>query len=289
MPATLTDVRAYYDKNTPLFLRYGSSPETQTIHRSLWPQGVRSLEKALEVSNNLVLAEARSLGLTQPKILDLGCGVGATLFHILSGLGTGQGIGVTLSAIQAHIAQKTRENLSSSNTAFLQADFQHVPLDATFDLIYSIEAYIHAQQPADYLREAARLLKPGGKLVLLDDFHMSPISDYAQSWLQAYKDGWYVPSMQTADELIASALTVGLALSETQVLTPQLRLRALPDFLARFVLWVGNKLPHDHPIVPSMLGSIALQQCLQAGWIEYRWLVFEKSNSGENALERAAS
>src|SRR5690349_16639443 len=84
MPATLADVRAYYDKNTPLFLRYGSSPETQTIHRSLWPQGVHNLEKALEVSNNLVLEEARSLGLAQSKILDLGCGVGATLFHVLS-------------------------------------------------------------------------------------------------------------------------------------------------------------------------------------------------------------
>ncbi len=276
MPASLRDVRAYYDKNTPLFLRYGSSPETQTIHRSLWPQGVTSLEKALAVSNNLVLEEARSLGLANPRILDLGCGVGATLFHVLSNLGAGSGVGVTLSAIQAHIAQSTRQNLSFTNAAFLQGDFHHVPLRESFDLIYSIEAFVHAQQPAQYLHEAARLLKPGGRLVFLDDFHLSHDSDYAQSWMKAYQEGWYVPNMQTADELIVSALTVGLTLRETQLLTPQLRLRALPDLLARFVLWLGNKLPHNHPIVPSMLGSIALQQCLKAGWIEYRWLVFEK-------------
>src|SRR5689334_13045078 len=225
MPATLTDVRAYYDKNTPLFLRYGSSPETQTIHRSLWPEGILSLEKALAVSNNLVLAEARSLGLDNPRILDLGCGVGATLFHVLSNLGAGSGIGVTLSAVQAHIAQSTRQNLSFSNVAFLQGDFHHVPLKASFDLIYSIEAFIHAQRPAEYLQETARLLKPGGRLIFLDDFDLSHTSDYAQNWLKAYKDGWYVPNMQTADELIASALTVGLTLRETQLLTPQLRLR----------------------------------------------------------------
>jgi tocopherol O-methyltransferase len=276
MPASLTDVRAYYDKNTPLFLRYGSSAETQTIHRSLWPEGIVSLEKALAVSNNLVLEEARSLDVVNPRILDLGCGVGATLFHVLSSLGAGSGVGVTLSAIQAHIAQSTRENLSFSNAAFLQGDFHHVPLRESFDMIYSIEAFVHAQKPAQYLKEAARLLKPGGRLVFLDDFHLPDDSDYAQSWLKAYKDGWYVPNMQTADQLTASALTVGLTLRETQLLTPQLRLRALPDLLARFVLWLGNKLPHDHPIVPSMLGSIALQQCLKAGWIEYRWLVFEK-------------
>lgn len=276
MPATLRDVRAYYDKNTPLFLRYGSSPETQTIHRSLWPQGVRSLEKALAVSNDLVLEQVRALGLPHPRILDLGCGVGATLFHVLSGLDAGSGVGVTLSAIQAHIAQSTRQSLSFSNSAFLQGDFHHVPLKGSFDLVYSIEAFVHAQQPEQYLQEAARLLKPGGRLVFLDDFHLSPDSDYAQSWLKAYKDGWYVPNLQTADQVIDAARTVGLTLHETKPLTPQLRLRALPDLLARFVLWLGNKLPHDHPIVPSMLGSIALQQCLKAGWIEYRWLVFEK-------------
>lgn len=277
MSATLTNVRAYYDKNTPLFLRFGSSPETQTIHRSLWPQGIRRLEDALAVSNNLILDEVRTLGLPHPQIADLGCGVGATLFHVLAGLGAGRGVGVTLSAVQARLAESTRQSLSFSNAAFLQGDFQNVPLQGPFDLIYSIEAFIHAQDPAQYLSEAARLLKPKGRLILLDDFYLPTQSDYAHRWLKAYKDGWYVPNMQTLDEVRASALTVGLTLRETKLLTPSLRLRALPDLLAKFILWAGNKLPQDHPIVPSMLGSMALQQCLKAGWIEYRWLVFEKN------------
>jgi cyclopropane fatty-acyl-phospholipid synthase-like methyltransferase len=277
MPATLNDVRAYYDRNTPLFLRYGSSPETQTIHRSLWPKGVRNLKDALAVSNNLILAEARQLSNPTPQIADLGCGVGATLFHVLAGLGAGSGVGVTLSAVQARIAQSTRQTLSFPNIAFLQGDFHHVPLNGSFDLIYSIEAFIHSQNPDRYLSEAARLLKPKGKLILLDDFHMPTQSDYAQRWLKAYKDGWYVPNIQTLEEVTASALTVGLTLIKEQNLTPSLRLRALPDSLARMILWLGNKLPQNHPIVPSMLGSMALQQCLKAGWIQYRWLVFEKN------------
>ena len=135
MPASLEDVRSYYDKNTPLFLRFGSSPETQTIHRSLWPKGILRLEDALAVSNNLVLEEAKTLSLSNPRIADLGCGVGATLFHVLAGLGGGRGVGVTLSAVQARLAESTRQHLSFSNLAFLQADFHHIPLSGLFDLV----------------------------------------------------------------------------------------------------------------------------------------------------------
>ncbi len=277
MPATLNDVRAYYDRNTHLFLRFGSSPETQTIHRSLWPQGTRRLKDALATSNNFVLEQARKLGPPDPRILDLGCGVGATLFHVLAGLGgLGRGVGLTLSSVQAHLAESARKSLGMTNTSFVQGDFHRVPLSGSFNLIYSIEALIHAQEPREYLAEVSRLLTPKGRLILLDDFYTTT-DEYAEVWLKAYKDGWHVPNMQTADELTASARDHGLTLLETRDLTPHLRLRALPDALARSILWVGNKFPQDHPIVPSMLGSMALQQCLKAGWIEYQWKIFEKN------------
>lgn len=277
MPPSLTDVRAYYDRNTPLFLRFGSSPETLSIHRSLWRPGSSRLEDALAASNTLILEEARRMGPLDLHVADFGCGIGATLFHVLAGLGERvRGIGLTLSSVQAHLAESSRRSLGIRNAAFLQADFQHVPLHDKFHLIYSIEAFIHAQEPDKYLTEAARLLLPKGRLILLDDFRTAS-NPHAQYWLKAYEAGWHVPNMQTAREVTASARDRGLTLVETDDLTPQLRLLALPESLARSILWVGARLPQRHPIVPSMLGSMALQQCLKAGWIEYRWMVFEKN------------
>lgn len=276
-PISRDDVRSYYDRNTRLFLRYGSSAEVQTIHRSLWPQGVTRIKQALAVSNDLVLDEARALQarLGRLRFADLGCGVGATLFHILSGLpAPARAVGLTLSPVQARIAAQARRGLGLS-AHLLEADFHHVPLAGGFDLVYSIEAFIHAQQPDQYLREAARLLNPGGRLILLDDF-LAASDPRAGDWLDAYRTGWFVPHIQTVDEVTATALDLGLTLSENRNLTPQLRLRNLPDSLARLILTLGKRLPQEHPIVPSMLGSMALQQCLAAGWIEYRWLVFEK-------------
>jgi cyclopropane fatty-acyl-phospholipid synthase-like methyltransferase len=274
---TRDDVRAYYDHNTRLFLRYGSSAEVQTIHRSLWPQGVTRIEQALAVSNDLVLEEARALQnrLGHLRFADLGCGVGATLFHVLSGLSAPvQAVGLTLSPVQAHIAAEARRGLGLS-AHLLEADFHHVPLAGGFDLVYSIEAFIHAQQPEQYLREAARLLNPGGRLILLDDF-LTTTDPRADAWLEAYRAGWFVPRIQTVETVRATALDLRLIPLAERNLTPWLRLRTLPDGLARFLLNLGQRLPQGHPIVPSMLGSMALQQCLSAGWIEYRWLVFEK-------------
>ncbi len=277
MPATLNDVQAYYDRNTPLFLRYGSSSEMQTIHRSLWLKGTSRLKDALATSNNFVLEQARKLDLPKPAILDLGCGVGATLFHVLGGLnGLGTGVGLTLSAVQVKLAESARKRIRMANASFVQGDFHRVPLKGPFDLIYPIEALIHAQEPRQYLAEVSRLLAPGGRLIILDDFYTTT-DPYAQLWLDAYKQGWYVPNMQTAEEMTAAARDFGLSLVETRDLTPHLRLRSLPDFIARSLLWAGDKFPKDHPIVPSMLGSMALQQCLKAGWIEYCWKMFQKN------------
>lgn len=278
-PASLHDVRNYYDRNTRLFLRYGSPPETQTIHRSLWPAGVKRTEQALAVSNDLVLAEARALHnrLGQLRLADLGCGVGATLFHLLAQLPeTTQAVGLTLSP-QARIAEDARQSLGHIHSHILEADFHHLPLTGGFDLIYSIEAFAHSQRPRQYLSEAARLLNSGGHLLLLDDF-LATTNPQAQDWLAAYSDGWHIPALQALDEVTASASDFGLVLSENRNLSSQLRLRNLPDGLARFLLELGKRLPQGHPIIASMLGSMALQQCLHAGWIEYRWLVFEKDN-----------
>jgi hypothetical protein len=57
-------------------------------------------------------------------------------------------------------------------------------------------------------------------------------------------------------------------------------LRNLPDSLASTLLFLGEKIPIKHAIMPSMLGSMALQQCLHMKVVEYRMLVFEKIDDG---------
>jgi SAM-dependent methyltransferase len=264
-------IRAYYDYNTRLFLRFGSSRQAQAIHRALWPPGVASLPQALNVSNEMLLSVARA---TESRLIaDLGCGVGATLFYLLENLPNTRGLGLTLSPLQARLG--TRH--APPNARLLEADFQRLPLPSGFDLAYSIEAFVHATRPEEYLAESARILRVGGQLALIDDFlARQGIAPSHQAWRQVYQRGWHAPNLCLASELQSLAAQHGLRLLEDRDLTPLLRLRALPDLLAKIFLTVFTPFWKAHPIFPAMLGSMALQQCLRDGMITYRWLLFEK-------------
>lgn len=278
-------IRAYYDQNTRLFLRFGSSSTAQTIHRAVWADGTAALPQALNYTNRLLVEQAQTMQARFPQgtlgVLDLGCGVGASLFYLAERLNMPfQAVGLTLSGVQARLGGKNARRLGYTNScAFAQADFLHVPLASGFHLAFSIEAFIHAPDPDAYLAQAARLLLPGGRLALCDDFldeAADSLRQLSRSWLQAYQEGWQAVNLIPASGLKALAAAHGLRLLENRDLTPSLRLRSLPDGLARLLLSVGRRLPQGHAIVPSMLGSMALQQCLRLGLIRYRWMVLEK-------------
>ena len=279
MPTTTDSVRTYYDQNTNLFLKFSSSTKAQNIHRTLWTDGAQTLDEALTVSNARILNEIESVVKQNAKIADLGCGVGASLFYIYPRLqNPAPALGLTLSPVQAKLARVSAEQLNlHDQILFAEGDFTSVPLANHLDAVYSVEAVCHAVDPEKYFREASRLLRSGGKLILVDDYQTPrSLSQNETKWLKAYIDGWYVPGVRTVEQVVAWAGKYNLRLVRNEELTPYLRLRNLPDLLARAILFIGNLLPIKHAILPSMLGSMALQQCLHMGIVEYRFLVFEK-------------
>lgn len=280
MPITTNSIRTYYDQNTNLFLKFNNSKKAQNIHRSLWKDEIKTLEDALNFSNSLILKEIEVLMTSNVRLADLGCGVGASLFYIYPRLQNPKSVlGLTLSPVQAKLAKNSAQELSLQNQVlFTEGDFTYVPLDnESLDVIYSVEAVCHAVEPEKYFREASRLLRKGGKLILVDDYLANrSFTKNEEKWLNAYIKGWYVPGVRTIEKTLEFAKQNQLNLLKNEELTPYLRLRNLPNALASTILFLGNYLPIHHAILPSMLGSMALQQCLFMKVIEYRFLVFEK-------------
>lgn len=281
MPITTDSVRTYYDENTNLFLKFSGHKKAQNIHRTLWMENTKSIEDALNTSNELIKAEIDSVAPQNARIADLGCGVGASLFYIYPRLlNPAPALGLTLSPVQARLAGESAGQLGlQDQIRFAEGDFTSVPLPSeSLDAVYSVEAVCHAVDPEKYFKEASRLLRKGGRLILVDDYKAARRFNASdQKWLDAYIEGWYVPGVRTVEQTVSFADNYQLQLKKNDELTPYLRLRNLPDFLASALLFLGEKLPVKHAIVPSMLGSMGLQQCLYMKVIEYRMLVFEKN------------
>lgn len=285
MPITRNDIRNYYDQNTKLFLAFNRSRKADNIHRSLWLDGVKTLKEALNVSNELIRSEIELVAPTNARIADLGCGVGAGLMYIVPRLHEAKpAVGLTLSPVQARLANQFAKQANlEKQIVFVEGDFTSVPLaNESLDVIYSVEAICHAQEPQQYFQEASRLLRRGGKLILVDDYLASrSFSQNESRWLEAYVNGWHVPGVITIGQAITLAEKNHLQIMKNDNLTPHLRLRNLPNSLAQALLFIGNHLPIHHAILPSMLGSMALQQCLFMNVVEYRFLVFEKKDDGQ--------
>ena len=102
-------------------------------------------------------------------ILDAGCGGGQTL-HTLAGMASeGKVHGIDYSADSVAVARRTNGELISAGRVDVQrGSVSSLPFpDGTFDLITAVETHYYWPQPLHDMQELQRVLKPGGRLVVI--------------------------------------------------------------------------------------------------------------------------
>ena len=109
------------------------------------------------------------------RILELGCGTGAVSRAIASRPGfVGTVVGSDLSAKLIETAKNITAKSGLKNIEYSQADGQggdaHV---GQYDLVLAHTVISHVADPAAFLREAIRLAKPGGQIILHDGDYAS--------------------------------------------------------------------------------------------------------------------
>ena len=273
------EVRRYYEQNTRRFLTFGQGGAEGALHRAVWGEGVKDRREAFHFVHELVLREATTLP-SPLRTLDLGCGVGACLVYLAERLAM-EGLGITLSPLQVELARdRIAGHPTASSIAFREGDFENLPAMDAVDLATAIESFIHGSDPNRFMGEVAKVLRPGGRLVVCDDF----LSDQAltagvteRALLDEFRTGWHAGTLETVAAVDQVAGRHGFELTSDTDLSPHLELGRLRDralaACVRFGKWAGPR----NKYIQAMVGGNALQRCLRSGLVQYRFVVWTAS------------
>jgi ubiquinone/menaquinone biosynthesis C-methylase UbiE len=146
------------------------------VHAKIWSDGHISGDRLLRESYHDVLTE---IAIEPEQILDLGCSVGMSTLALQAKYPQAKVTGVDLSPYFLAVAQyRTKEKPTKINWLHAAAETTGLP-DASYDLVSACLMFHELPQAASLavIREASRLLRPGGYLAIMD---MNPQSKIFQ-------------------------------------------------------------------------------------------------------------
>jgi len=173
-----------------------TAPRGEHIHHGYFLEDTDTKELAQVRLINLLLENSKLPKGSQ--VLDVGCGIGGTSRFLAKNHGC-QVTGVTISGRQVEIARKLTLDLPDTSAPesensfvklgdgavkFLELDAEKMgdyfttdPNKSTYDCVWISEAMSHLPNKELFFKNAALLLKPGGKLVIADWFKAEDLSE----------------------------------------------------------------------------------------------------------------
>ena len=174
-------------------------------------------------------------------VLDVGCGIGGSSRILARDYGF-VATGVTISPSQVRRAQElTPPELP---VRFQTGDAMELPFpDASFDVVWSVEAGPHMPDKAVFAKELLRVLKPGGALVVADwnqrDDRQIPLSFWERTVMRQLLDQWSHPAFSSIEGF--SELLESTGLVKGNVATEDWTEQTLPSWLDS--IWQGIRRP----------------------------------------------
>ena len=125
------------------------------------------------------------------RVLDIGCGPGTITAGLARRAGTVIGADISSAVVEearCHAADEGVENLS-----FEVASAYELPWsDGSFDVVFAHQVLQHLADPVRALREARRVLRPGGVIAVRDSDYQTmshaPIEAAIDHWLRLYHE-----------------------------------------------------------------------------------------------------
>ena len=217
------DIVDYYDNCEVDYRLLWRLDRCLALHYGYWDETTESVSEAL-IRENQILAQRAAIT-SDERVLDAGCGVGGSAIWLANEVGCSV-TGITLSEHQVEESCKNAEERGvADKTKFQVADYTATGFDdASFDVVWAVESVCHAENKQDFIDEAFRVLKPGGRLILADFFATKEtFNEEEQKLMDDWLSGWSVKAVAYTPDFHNGLETVGFGDIDYQNATDNVR------------------------------------------------------------------
>lgn len=230
---TPQDVANYYDQTENHYRRWWKLEKSLGLHYGIWSEGIKTLHEAV-LNTNAFLAKLSKIKSTD-VVLDAGCGVGGSAIFLAKNIGC-KVTGITLSEKQAATATEFAKQHEVSNlVSFHAMNYTSTSFaNNSFDVVWAIESMQTASDKSDFLKEAERVLKPNGKIVIADCFKSYNYSFENNKLMNLMFNGWAVSDVLSSEEFTQKASHFRFTLTEEQDVSKEVYPSVKRFFFAAF-------------------------------------------------------
>jgi tocopherol O-methyltransferase len=201
---------AYYDQTEFDYKIAWYDKENPALHFGFYDEESNSHYAALAHTNKILAAKAKVKN--GDRILDAGCGLGGSSLWLATHFEV-EVVGISLPERQIADCKKRVSSMTLKGTTdFVQADYCDTSFaDESFDVIWACESVCHAENKVDFYKEAYRLLKPGGRIILAEYLRTKrPLSEKDEILLKKkWLNNWAIEDLDTEEEHFNQMKSVG--------------------------------------------------------------------------------